>query len=252
MQTSRGGRVEAADHFAGRVGDADQDRRRLFGRFSPELLGGRVWRRFAAGRGGALALLALLTFGPVALLQVEGDRGAKRRIGRDIRSGADVVLGAETRIRHVREGGLDGKERAFLCYQFGGGDAERTVVVENVDTAPERANHEIVHLALNGEVADLNGRETDIELDPFLAPDLGEVEAELRADEQQVPVDVIFGDGIDAARLRKIAGDVRPGFALVGALENVRFEVAVLMAIVRDVDDTGVVLRGEDALDVGV
>ena len=39
---------------------------------------------------------------------------------------------------------------------------------------------------------------------------------------------------------------------LIGALDEVRFEVAVLMVFVSHVDGAGVVLRGHDALHVGI
>ena len=45
---------------------------------------------------------------------------------------------------------------------------------------------------------------------------------------------------------------LNPSLAAVGALDQVRLEVAVLMILVGDVDRAGIVLRGQDALHVGV
>ena len=86
----------------------------------------------------------------------------------------------------------------------------------------------------------------------FSPPMLREVEAEFGAGEQQLRVDVVFGDGVHAAALGQVAGDVDPGLALVGALDQVGLEVAVLVILVGHVHRAGIVLRRHDALHVGV
>ncbi len=97
-------------------------------------------------------------------------------------------------------------------------------------------------MLLNREVAHLDGRQPAVELDPFFATDRREVEPELGAREKQLGVHVIFGDRIHAAGLGQIAGYRDPAFSFIGALDQVRLEVAVLVIFESDVDGPSVVL----------
>src|SRR5262249_21283817 len=69
--------------------------------------------------------------------------------------------------------------------------------------------------------------------------------------EEQVGIDVVFGDGQHRAVGGQVAGDARPGPAGVGALEQVRLEVGHLVIVERGVDGVRVVLRGQNAANVG-
>ena len=105
---------------------------------------------------------------------------------------------------------------------------------------------------LDGQVAHHDGGQSDVQLGPLFAADLGEVEAELGAGEQQLGIDVILGERVDAAALGQVAADADPGLAAVGALDDVGLEVAILVVFVGHIDRAGVMLRGQDALHVGI
>ena len=89
-------------------------------------------------------------------------------------------------------------------------------------------------------------------LHPVLAAVLAQVGPNSVPANSRSRIDVIFGDRVGRAARRQIAGDRRPRPAAVGALEQVRREVAVLVVLERGVDRARVVLRRADARDVGV
>src|ERR1039457_719022 len=63
---------------------------------------------------------------------------------------------------------------------------------------------------------------------------------------------MIFGDGVHAAGIGQIAGDIHPSPALVRGLEQIGFEIAVLVILVGRVSRAGVMLRSQEALRIGV
>ena len=54
--------------------------------------------------------------------------------------------------------------------------------------------------------------------------------------EEQVRIDVILGEAVDRAARRQVAGDARPRLARVGALQQVRREVGVLVVVEAGID----------------
>ena len=174
----------------------------------------------------------------------------------DWRVGGGEVRGSEIAAAVLRnegrERGLRWEEEAVLLHDLRRGHAQRAVIVQHVDAAAEGADHQVVHLFLDSEVAHHDGGQADVELHPLLAADVAPVEAEFGAGEEQLRIHVIFGDGVHAAALGQVAGDVDPGLAVIGALDQIGFEVAVLVVLVGDVDGAGIVLRGQNALHIGV
>ena len=82
MQAARRRGVDAANHFAGGIGDRDDDGRRLFLGFGAQLFGrriGGVSPRATAARSRRCRSARLVV---MRVLQVEGDLRAHRRIGR--------------------------------------------------------------------------------------------------------------------------------------------------------------------------
>src|SRR5439155_20436265 len=100
----------------------------------------------------------------------------------------------------------------------------------DVDAAAEGAEHEIVLALLDRDFADRN-RGNARDLAPVLAAVLAPVRGELGAGEEQTRIHVILRDRIGRAARRRIAGNGFPGPSRVGALEQVRREVAVLMVL---------------------
>src|SRR6185295_19500365 len=89
-------------------------------------------------------------------------------------------------------------------------------------------------------------------LDPVLSAVLAPVGGELGSGKQQIRIDVILGDRVGRAARGKIAGDRLPAAAAVGALEEIRREVAVLVILGGDIHGGGVVLGRADPGDVGI
>ena len=106
------------------------------------------------------------------------------------------------------------------------------IVVEDVEAAAERREHEIVLAFLDRHIAHGNRRQVRAQPNPLLAAVNGKEQTELGPDEEQVGVDVILGKREHRVIVRQIAGD-RPAPAAVGALVDVRLEVAVLGVLVK-------------------
>src|SRR5262249_13895594 len=143
------------------------------------------------------------------------------------------------------------EERPLLAERLGGQLPQCGVIVEYEEAAAERRGYQIGFALLNLEVANRNGRNTLPEPDPAVSTIGGERETEFCSEEQQVGIHVILDDGPGWIALRKIADDARPRAAEVGALEDVRFEIAALEIIQRDEHCVRTVRRREDVGDVG-
>src|SRR5262249_39119224 len=122
----------------------------------------------------------------------------------------------------------------------------RRVIVQDVNAPAKRADDEIIHLFLNGQVADGYGRQSSFEPDPALTAIGREVDAELRAGEEQVWIDMVLGNGQDRSVGGKIALDRDPVLAGVGALKDVRREIGVLVVIEGGENSLGRVLRSQE------
>ncbi len=111
------------------------------------------------------------------------------------------------------------------------GLTQRRVIVQDVKTATERGKHQIVHTFVNGDVADGDGRQAAFHLNPFCAAVNRKEKAEFRADEKQIRINVVFGNRVERTALGQVSGNRIPGFSRVGAFQNIRLEIAVLMIV---------------------
>src|SRR6185503_3556115 len=92
----------------------------------------------------------------------------------------------------------------------GGEQAQWRVVVENVESAAEGADHQIVLAPLELNVAYGDRRKTGPERHPNVAAVGRRIHATLGSDEEQILVDVIFGTRPHRVPLGKIPADARP------------------------------------------
>src|SRR5215472_16669261 len=155
--------------LAGAIGDAYDDRGRLLLGFGPEFFGRGIGRVLAAGDRGALPALALGPFRGQGVLEVERDLCADGRIGRREVASAEISAAV---LRGIAERRLDRKDVAVLRQELVGCVTKRTVVIEHINAPAEGSDNEIVHAFMDSEVANHDGGQADVELDPFLATDL--------------------------------------------------------------------------------
>src|SRR6185437_7875982 len=85
--------------------------------------------------------------------------------------------------------------------------AQRTEIIENVEAPAEGGSDQIICLFLNRQIAHGDRRHSAFELRPMAAAVEREEEAKFGADEQQLRIDWIFGDGEHRAIRGKIAGN---------------------------------------------
>ncbi len=202
------------------------------------------------GLGGLfLGLDPLLLEGLEPVLQVVGEGGAELGIVGGVEGRA---ARADTRTLFDVAQGIAGGEEDRVLFQSGIRDlAQGRVVIENVEAPAEGREHDVVLAAVEVDVADLDGGELALELDPVRALVDGEVDAVLGADEEQLRFDVVLHHGVGDFSIWQVAGDRAPGPAAVAADKDVGFEVAPLLVVEGRVDGVLVVHRGLEPADVG-
>ncbi len=126
---------------------------------------------------------------------------------------------------------------------------ERRVVVQHVETAAEGRADEIVLTLLNDEVAERDIRHAASELGPLVAAIHGEEHAELRAEKQQLRVDVVLDDAPENVPIGQVRRDAPPAAAAVLAFQQVRRKVARLVVVDDDIDRVGIVQIRFDVID---
>ncbi len=184
-----------------------------------------------------LALLAIGLQRLVAVPQPVGEHGAERRVlGRPLLR----ALGVLDALRPVPER-RPGVEQHRLAGEPVGALAQRGVVVEDEDPAPERRRHQVLAVPVEHHVAERDGRRAG-QLRPLVAAVYGEEDAELGGGEEEVRVHVVLDRPPDQVPVRQVAGDGGPRAAPVRALHEVRREVAVLVVVERHVDGVPVVV----------
>ncbi len=242
---------DAPHHGAGRVGHGEHDRRALLALLFEQRVPAGVGRVPALGGDLLLALLARLLARLQLLLQEVGEHGAEGRV-RGEEEGATLrglLVPAERPALDVPPGLAHGEEQGLALQPVGGDVAQRGVVVQDVEAAPEGGADEVVLPALDGEVAEGDVRRAAAELHPLLAAVDGEEDAELRPEEEQLGADVVLDDAPQDLSLRQVTGDRGPGPAAVGALQQVRGEVARLVVVDDRVDGIGVEEVGLQVVD---
>src|SRR5205807_10506761 len=102
-------------------------------------------------------------------------------LGRVLRFALDTVAAPSDRLRlDVHQRILDRKSQTVLLEHFRLEQAQRGVVIQNVNTAPEGADYQIVLAFLNVDVAHGDGWQSALELNPFLTAVYGKENAKLR------------------------------------------------------------------------
>ncbi len=145
---------------------------------------------------------------------------------------------------------LHWKHSGVLSQGLGFDRTQRCVVVEDVDAAAESAHDEIVLAFLNVQIAHGDRRHTAFELNPFLSAVHREEQTKFSSGEQQVWIHVIFRDGPNWSILRQVRAERSPGSPGVSGLQQVRFEVGVLVIVESDICRVCIVIRSDDAADV--
>src|SRR5262249_6698800 len=112
----------------------------------------------------------------------------------------------------------DRKENTLFRERFGTQPSRGSVVIQDGDASTERADSQVICLFLNRQITDGDGRHASFETHPFLSSVTSKEQSELRADEEQLGVNVILSDGQHRAVGREIALGGRPRLTGVRAL----------------------------------
>ena len=246
---------EPADDVARGIGDGENDRRILLAALLEQGVPRRHGDIAALGRDLLFLRLANLLLRLQLVLEVIGEHRAERRVGRREKRRAHETLlrpQAERGARDEHPGLLDREQRGLLGEQFVGRTTDGGQVVEDEKAAAKRGEDEVALAFLDREIADIDGGQAPLELDPALAGIGREEEAELGAAVEQPRLHRILQDGIDGAARGQVPGNGSPGLAPISALEHVRLEVALLVVVEGGVDGVGIVRRGFDIRDEGV
>ena len=120
------------------------------------------------------------------VLEVVGEGGAEGRVV----GGVEVVAAVADAggLLDIAQGVSHREEDGLFLEGLLGDLTKRRVVVEDVEAATEGAEHEIVLGAVDVHVADLDGRQTALELHPVRSLVDRGVDAELGADERAARV----------------------------------------------------------------
>ncbi len=199
-------------------------------------------------------MLALLLLRAQLVFQIVSDLGAHGRIRGCEEHFAlkSFARAAERRSWNIGQGVPYRKQCALLLQHFRTDGPQRGVVIQYVDATAESSHYQVVLALLNREIANLDGRQSAVQLNPLLAADGGEIQAKFSACKQQLGIHVVFHQRVHRSVFGKVSGDGDETLAAVRALDQVRFEVAVLVVFKHNVDGAGVMLGGDDALDVGI
>ena len=181
--------------------------------------------------------------------EIVGKGRAERRVGRRVVGAAQggFAPGLHGNVGDVPPRVPHREQRA--CGQRARRNApQRRVVVEHVEPSAERGADQVFISPLELDVPKRD-RGRSAELEPVRSPIGGEVEPELRAEEEQVGILVILLQRPDYCTSGKVAGDRAPAAAAVGTLEHVRAQVSRLVRVGDGEDGGGVVLRRFDVVD---
>ena len=94
--------------------------------------------------------------------------------------------------------------------------------VDDVGAPPVGRHDQVVLARMDDQVRDLDRRHARLERQPALPAVERDVDAPLRPDEEQVGVLPVLDDHVDGLAGRQVAGDRRPGLAVVGRLVDGR------------------------------
>ena len=258
MEARLGRAADAPDDVALFIRHDHHHRRLDLALLGAQLIERRI-RRLRAVRLVALALidlrlglLALFAAAFQIVLQVVREEGAERRVRR-----GEVRLPLKRLARQPELRPLDVQLRVARREdrRFVGGDgrrhrAQRPHVIEHPEAAAERGDDEIVAALLKPEVAHRDGRKIALERNPRRAAVLRDEEAVLRPQVEELRIDAILHERIDAAARGKVPPDRDPCLPAVATPKHVRFEVAGLVVVEGGVDDVGVMLRRLEPRDV--
>ena len=180
------GSFDPLHHVAVGVRDGQQHRRLLFTILGAQLVPARVGEFSIFLRGLLLELLPGLLQRLNLLGKVIGKDRTERRVGRGEETVALERLApqAQRRVLHVHPRLLHREEQRFLLERFLTQAAQRRIVIEDVKTATEGAQHQVVLASLNLQVAHGDDRYATFQLDPALSAVAGEEETELRPREE--------------------------------------------------------------------
>ena len=142
----------------------------------------------------------------------------------------------------MARGKIDERRVERVIFQL----TQGTNVVEEVKAAAKCGHRQIRLPLLDLQVAHRDGGKISFELYPLLAAVHREEQTKFRAHKQQVGIDRVFRECQHRAVIRQVAGDGIPGTPAIGALQQIRFEIAFLMILERGIHSTNVVTRGGD------
>ena len=147
----------------------------------------------------------------------------------------------------MRVAGL--KQCGLLRRGVPGQFAQRRVIVEDEEAAPEARRDQVVLAALNLDIADGNRRHAGAELLPSRAAVEGHVHAELGRREHQAGALVVLHHAPHQMPFGDALGDAGPGAAAVARHQQIRREVPVFVVIQGHVHGVRVVQIGADVVD---
>ena len=244
---------DVAHNVSVRVGHGQDNRgRRLIG-FGAQFVRSGIRQSLPRFLGLVLGFDPPLLFCFQSVFQVVGEPRAERRIRRREKWFPLPALAraAQVERRQKQQSIRNAKKDSGLVEHFRRNFAQRAVVVEDVEAAAKCGQNQIVHLRLDGQVADRDSRQAAAQARPFLSAIIAEVESEFRPRKEQAGIHGIFGDGDDGAIRGEIALDLRPSVPRVRALEQIRLEVRHFVIVERGIDGIRVVLRCDNTAHVG-
>ena len=222
--------------------------------FGPQLLDRRMACRAPLLLRPLLRLLPPLLARGELVSQVVREDSSEGRVRSGIERGplrATARSSAQPAALDIAQGVPNREQRGAALEQLLAGYPQRRVVVEDIKTAPERTQHEVIFPTLDREITHRDRRHAAGELDPLPPAVDCEVRPELGAHKQQLRIDVVLGDTVDDVARWQVASDVSPRPPAIGAAEHVGYKVAVLMIVERGEHGVGVVPRGGQAAYVG-
>ena len=136
------------------------------------------------------------------------------------------------------------EERCFGAKRFRRDVPQGGVIIEDIDAAAKGADHQVVHLRLDSDVAHGDGWKATAHLLPALpAIDTNEHPV-FGPHKEQGGLYVILADRVDRTACRKIAGDGAPRTATITGAKHVRLEITALVVVEAGVHHVGVVRGG--------
>src|SRR5262249_38442514 len=129
------------------------------------------------------------------VLQVISKGGAERRILGGIKSRALKRFAGQAEFSrlNVKNRVFHRKQVALMFKMFPLQSAQRSVVIQNIETTAKGGRNKIISLLLNREVRDSNCRHPPLEENPFSPAIECKEQAELSAHEQQIRIGGVLG-----------------------------------------------------------